>query len=590
MSSQQEVIKKFMASLDKTTLSGTAALDEAIKNCSNFNGIQDAINNLVSDCSLASSANDFLVDKCGIILDNDDTGAITGSDAGGSKVKNAEDIVNETRTFDRNFNRNSFTIKNYNITFQLEKEFDTLTDKQKHIWQGLYTFWVEESLKLIKESYGYSFADADATVNKITLEFHTSETLSVMGQVTGRSKNGKATEISMLINVERVDNLSEDDVSGKLWRGYYFDRMIAHELTHAIMRAKIDNYSKLPRFFREGIAELTHGIDDKRRNLIQSLSNDPENLKKYLNLDSEDLGSNSEGYAAGYMLLRYLAKQAANDIDSKVIYGTSGADNISNTVASATIYGYAGDDTINNNWVKATNVKIFGGAGKDLIYNSGSGATIDGGANDDTIDSGYIQSSLTSIFAGDGDDVIEIAGTKSTVNGGSGLDIIKAYRQASLSSIFGDAGNDGIINYASKVTINGGAGNDYISLAGSSQLITYSNGDGNDTVYGYKSSDTISIGGGSSYSTTKSGSDMKINFGNGSILVKNAANSTVNIYPPSTISPDPIENYTKNKTVNGTTSNDTIENYAGGVKIFGYDGNDSIYNSTRGQYTIKSSY
>ena len=36
MSSQQEVIKKFMASLDKTTLSGTAALDEAIKNCSNF--------------------------------------------------------------------------------------------------------------------------------------------------------------------------------------------------------------------------------------------------------------------------------------------------------------------------------------------------------------------------------------------------------------------------------------------------------------------------------------------------------------------------------------------------------------------------
>ena len=33
---------------------------------------------------------------CGINLSNDDTGAITGSDAGGDKVKNAEDIVQES--------------------------------------------------------------------------------------------------------------------------------------------------------------------------------------------------------------------------------------------------------------------------------------------------------------------------------------------------------------------------------------------------------------------------------------------------------------------------------------------------------------
>ena len=48
--SQQDVIKQFMASLDKTTLEGTAALDEAIKACSNFNGIQDAIDHMVEDC------------------------------------------------------------------------------------------------------------------------------------------------------------------------------------------------------------------------------------------------------------------------------------------------------------------------------------------------------------------------------------------------------------------------------------------------------------------------------------------------------------------------------------------------------------
>lgn len=36
MATQQEVIKAFMKSLDTTTLSGEAALDEAIRACSNF--------------------------------------------------------------------------------------------------------------------------------------------------------------------------------------------------------------------------------------------------------------------------------------------------------------------------------------------------------------------------------------------------------------------------------------------------------------------------------------------------------------------------------------------------------------------------
>ena len=36
---QQDVIKNFMASLDKTNLKGTAALNEAIKACSSFTDV-----------------------------------------------------------------------------------------------------------------------------------------------------------------------------------------------------------------------------------------------------------------------------------------------------------------------------------------------------------------------------------------------------------------------------------------------------------------------------------------------------------------------------------------------------------------------
>ena len=96
--SQQDVIKNFMHSLDVTTFSGTDALDEAVKASSKFTSTQELIDTMISDCKNAESADVFLRDYCGIILDNSDTGAITGSDVGGSTSKNAEDIVPETGT------------------------------------------------------------------------------------------------------------------------------------------------------------------------------------------------------------------------------------------------------------------------------------------------------------------------------------------------------------------------------------------------------------------------------------------------------------------------------------------------------------
>ena len=66
-----EVIQKFMASLDKTTLKGTAALDEAILslNVKKFASMQDVIDSAVNDCKTVKDADAFLRDYCGIILD-----------------------------------------------------------------------------------------------------------------------------------------------------------------------------------------------------------------------------------------------------------------------------------------------------------------------------------------------------------------------------------------------------------------------------------------------------------------------------------------------------------------------------------------
>ena len=182
---QQEVIKKFMASLDKTNKRGTAALDEAIQACSNFQSIQDVIEKILKDCRNAKNADDFLKNYCGINIEGkstEDTGSITGKDAGGSKVKTAESIVTESGSL-KNFTGSQFTVNG--VTIQLanidnegnfinELSFKNLTDsKQKYIWQGLYTWWIKAAFQLISESYGSNFLfNSNSSVKKIYLGFY----------------------------------------------------------------------------------------------------------------------------------------------------------------------------------------------------------------------------------------------------------------------------------------------------------------------------------------------------------------------------------------------------------------------------------
>ena len=75
MANPQDVIKAFMASLNNTTLSGAAAVDEAVRACSDFDNAQAVIAQMVADRS-STTADDFLLSYCGINLYNEDTGAI----------------------------------------------------------------------------------------------------------------------------------------------------------------------------------------------------------------------------------------------------------------------------------------------------------------------------------------------------------------------------------------------------------------------------------------------------------------------------------------------------------------------------------
>ena len=301
MASALSIIKKFIKTLDNTTSSGTSALTEAVKAISKFTSWSQLISTMVKDCaSYNGNGTAFLKNMCGIILNNSDTGSITGSDAGGSTTKNAANIVPESGSW-KYPKKTSFKIQGLTVTVP---EKSSLSSVEQYIVGGLYTWWIKSSLTLIKNSYGMSFKEKGTTVKKINVSFYSRADNKVAYVSYGSGQ--KNNTLNMKINSYYLRDMNQNNSNGVASALLtYFDRTVAHEMVHAVMSANVDYFSKLPFSFKEGVAELVHGIDDKRQSDIESLANNFSTLKSALS------GSSVKSYAAGYIALRYLAKQAS---------------------------------------------------------------------------------------------------------------------------------------------------------------------------------------------------------------------------------------------------------------------------------------
>ncbi|MBE8953597.1 MAG: calcium-binding protein [Quinella sp. 1Q7] len=550
MATQQGIIKTFMAALDKTPLKAMAALDTAIQVSSAFTNTQAVINQLIKDCKSYIAADKkngwdkFLREKCGINLSNTDTGAITGLDAGGSK-KTSENIVPESGSL-KKFTDQSFTVNG--LTFTLDKPFKKLSAKEKFIWQGLYTWWAKGALDLIKTSYGYSFTDSDVHFKKITVSFveDNSTTELAWNDYHDRNSDGKADgkvdAVELVVNMRYYKNIVTTNPNGySKDTKFYLDKTLAHELTHTLMHAKVLYGYELPKFIKEGWAELTAGIDDERAGDITYLAKNPSVLSNTLNGKSD-----SYAYSAGYVFMRYLAKQAAtggaytyNAAKAKSLVGTAGKDSLNNAVSGATIQAFGGNDKIYN---AGTKTKIFGGTGDDTIYNYGATVTIDGGNDNDKI---YNENSTVKIFGGAGNDSIYNYGAKKvTLDGGNDKDHI--YNEGANVSIFAGTGDDTIYNHGAKVTIDGG--ND------------------DDKIYNYATSTVKIFGGDGDDSITNLGAASSMSGGNGN---------------------DVIYGNDKADTILGGYGDDFLRGYKGNDKLWGGAGNDTfIYKSGDGKDVI----
>ena len=250
----------------------------------------------------------------------------------------------------------------------------------------------------------------------------------------------------------------------------------------------------------------------------------------------------------------------SNDEDETLRFGnfTNGDDSYYGKTGSITLYALNGNDTITND---GDYVTIDGGAGNDSIFNTNQNVSIYGGEGDDTVFNSTttyevnVTETVTSTVTVDEPiyrtdtsikatpiyelrtEVLFTGQTyTATILTGHKHEFVTVKTYVGTQPVTKEITDTIVVPVTlqttnTNTTISGGNGNDVISLDSSTKnnVIQYASGDGNDTIYGITSNDTLKITG-AEYTTVKSGSDLKLKVGTGTILVKNGANVAFKVY------------------------------------------------------------
>ena len=265
------------------------------------------------------------------------------------------------------------------------------------------------------------------------------------------------------------------------------------------------------------MAELVKGIDDTRPSTIEYMAKNVEYLRHCMGMEftrKEYEESGDEVYGAGYIMVRYLAKQASNGGDKNVL-------------ASAI---HSNEDTpgvsLSGALIKLT--KDFKEKSLDFANYYGNVTKLDAS----TLTGGivvYANSTANSLKGGKGADMIFAGDGKDTVLGGNGADALYGEKDADL--LKGESGNDTLYGGSGNDTLYGGAGNDSLTGGKGADVFIYKFGEGNDTITDYTASekDKIQIVNATISGTRTSGKDIIYTIGNNTLTVKNASTQNISV-------------------------------------------------------------
>ena len=247
-----------------------------------------------------------------------------------------------------------------NITFESEEDKQAFLNLSPTYGQmksaittaikGLYNYWFREGAKLNYDSLGLALDG-----QTIDISFGLGPHFDAASAITNSFRYDKlpSDHISLAICLFSYGKLNPTNPNGSVNlegdgsapSNFYLDRVVAHELVHAVMYATGTIKNDMPQFFVEGIADSPNGGDDynaQHLDDMKSFVENPSTLSEALEF-VEGTGTHS-AYAAGNMLMRFIAKQSLGM--SQFLGDSSQAENFRYDTKSAVITNYDENDTI----------------------------------------------------------------------------------------------------------------------------------------------------------------------------------------------------------------------------------------------------
>ncbi|KMJ52400.1 hypothetical protein ACG97_13745 [Vogesella sp. EB] len=242
---------------------------------------------------------------------------------------------------------------------------------KRAVMDGLQLGWLEASERRIKQFYGIQGDGATMTVN---LDPGTPGGTLASVSYTGTDGGGRM--LGVALNVEMADFTPANLPNGGS-APFYNDRVIAHEMVHAVMGRSM-NITTLPIWFMEGTAEFIHGADERLAGDVAAAGSAAALV------GGNNLGgawaSDSAHYSAAYAATRYLhqqVKQAGGSGIKDVMQALNGGATLDAAINSATKGNLASSAAFIASW--NTNGAAF--IGSMDLSNADTGAV--GGADAD---------------------------------------------------------------------------------------------------------------------------------------------------------------------------------------------------------------
>lgn len=178
--------------------------------------------------------------------------------------------------------------------------------------------WLSTPEARIKEYYGL---EGDGSLLVVNFEYNDSG--GTTAYVTGYT--GTTTQTLTIDLADIGSNDGENGDNPLESKGDYTDRIIGHEMLHAVMNNQfgMSKMGNMPVWFSEGSAEFIHGADERVKASIMYDGKIDDGYLQYVIdrgvslLNNEGWNSDSDDYSAGYIIMKYIDKKMTTGKDMK---------------------------------------------------------------------------------------------------------------------------------------------------------------------------------------------------------------------------------------------------------------------------------